>query len=415
MIKPTAKSSFIAPLILFCVSPLLFLPYVIKGMRRGEKWAFLLFALFLGLWAWLTIPFADLFRHAQHYFDYEGEPYAVIFNDYFVDNDTVAYDLIVPTLDWLMVNHGVPFQVLRFFEATMGFLLICSVLDYMLKNSKVVYSKADVWHRFLIMGLFMELMLLILGVRFGFATCLYVYGLHCWYNKRNILQGIMFLLLALGFHMSFSVLVPLSLVVTFVLRSKKSVILILFVATPILSYLLFEFSDLIGVRAEWYLGNGEDLSGNGYKNVTFIGLIVTLIWRLPTLFFGYIAWKNFDKPLPWLRTALVWAILMICLSSNSVLFLRMSWLLGAVGVFALLNLEYTEKLSERTIKIAIIAGVITTFGGGIYHKTALAYSHYEFLVRPIPMIYEHQYSKAWMYYHIDNNDIIRDTRGDFVK
>lgn len=415
MIKPTAKHSFVAPLILFCVSPLLFLPYVILGMRRCEKWAFLLFALFLGLWAWLTIPFADLFRHSEHYFNYEGEPYSSIFDKFFVGNETVEYDIIVPTLDWLMVNHGIPFQFLRFFEASIGFLLISSVLEYMLKNSKVVYSKADVWYRFLIMGLFMELMLLILGVRFGFATCLYVYGLHCWYNKGNKLQGIIFLLLALGFHMSFSVLIPLSLIVTLALRSRKSVIFILFVATPILSYLLSEYNELIGIRAEWYLGSGENLSGNGYKNVSFIGMIVTLIWRLPTLFFGYIAWKHFDKPLPWLRTALVWAILMICLSSNSVLLLRMSWLLGAVGVFALLNIEYSEKLSDRTIKAAVIAGLITTFGGGIFHKTALAYSHYEFLARPIPMIYEHQYSKEWMYYHIDNNEIIRDTRGDYMK
>ena len=115
MVKTSNRSSIVVPMILFCMSPLLFLPFVVKGMRKGESWAFILFAVFLGLWAWLTIPFADLFRHAEHYYSYLGEPYSVIWEEYFLENNTLEYDIVIPTIDWLMVNNGIPYQYLRLF------------------------------------------------------------------------------------------------------------------------------------------------------------------------------------------------------------------------------------------------------------------------------------------------------------
>lgn len=415
MVKPSPKSSFAAPLILFCISPLLFLPYVIRGMRRGEKWAFLLFALFLGLWAWLTIPFADLFRHSEHYFEYFGEPFSVIWEQYSIENGTIEYDVIIPVIDWIMVNNGIPFQFLRFCEISLSFLLMYSVFEYMLKHSATVYSQADVWKRFMIFALFFEVMSLISGVRYGMAVCFYVYGLHCWYNRKKRILAILFMVLAVGTHMSFSVLVPLSIVTTVLLRNRKTTIVFLLIATPIFGFLMSGYSDILGIRAKWYLDEGNSLAGTAYSNVSAIGFIVILLRRAPALFFGYLAWQHFDAPRTWVKTALIWTILAICFSSNDVLWLRMSWILGTMGIFTLLDIERQGKLKEGTIRLAIVAGMVATLGGGLYHKTILAYSHYEFLVRPIPMIYEHQYSKAWMYYHIDNNDIIRDTRGDFVK
>lgn len=413
MIKTKNKSSIVIPMILFCISPLLFLPFVIRGMRKCENWAFVLFAVFLGLWAWLTIPFADLFRHAEHYYGYFGQPYSVIWEEFFLNNKTLEYDIVIPTIDWLMVNNGVPYQYLRLFEIIIGFSIVYSAFINIIKRSEVQYSAYDVWKRFMILALFFELMSLISGVRYGMAVCFYVYGLYWWYNRKNRFVGCLFLILAVGTHMSFSVLIPMSLIATYTMRSKKTALVFLALATPILTILMVRYSDLLGIRAVWYLDDGNSLSGQGYGDVTIIGLIVTILRRVPALFFGYFAWKNFDEKNPWGRTAVIWTILAICFFSNNVLWMRMSWLLGAVGIFSLLGLEKQEKLDEKIIKCAVYAGLIATLGGGLYHKTVLYYSHYEQLVYPIPKILQHEYSEKWMHSHIDNNTIIRDTRGDF--
>lgn len=413
MVKTSNRSSVVVPMILFCMSPLLFLPFVVKGMRKGESWAFMLFALFLGLWAWLTIPFADLFRHAEHYYSYFGEPYSVIWEEYFLENNTLEYDIVIPTIDWLMVNNGIPYQYLRLFEIIIGFSLVYTAFSYNIHHSEVQYSRYDVWKRFMILALFFEVMSLITGVRYGMAVCFYVYGLHWWYDRCNKWVGALFLIIAVGTHMSFSVLIPMSLIATYTLQSKKTAIVFLVLATPILTVLMVRYSDILGIRAEWYLDDGNSLSGQGYGDVTVIGLGVTILRKIPALFFGYFAWKNFDEKSPWGRTAVIWTILAICFFSNNVLWMRMSWLLGAVGIFSLLDLEKHEKLDEKIIKYAICAGLIATLGGGLYHKTTLYYSHYEQLVYPIPKILQHQYSESWMHSHIDNNTIVRDTRGDF--
>ena len=408
------RNSLIAPLIFFFISPALFLPFVVSGVRKGERWAVFLFALFLGLWAWLTIPFADLFRHNEHYLSYLDKPYEFIWAQYFLENETVEYDFIIPTISWFMVNNGIPFQYLRFFEAILSCLMLYNVFDYMVRHSKAVYSKADVWKRLLILFLFYELMYVVCGVRYGMALCLFIYGFHCFCNRKNYVLGTLFYVLAIGTHTSLSVIVPLSIIGVISIRNRKMALVALALATPIMGFLMSEYSSILGIRAKWYLDEGNSLYGEGYEEVTSAGLAVMMIWRLPSLFFAYVAWKYFDKKSIWSRVVLLWALLTVCLSMNSVLLIRVSWLLGAFGIFALIDLENNAKMSNNIIMSAIVAGMLSTLGGIVNNKTILYYSHYEYLVKPIPVILTHQYTEGWMRSHIDNNTVIRDTRGDFI-
>lgn len=390
--------------ICFFISPLFSLPLIIRGIYNRDKWSFFLLSLFFGLWAYLSIPFADLFRHTFHYYSYAGISFQQLL-DYHIEMDWV-----IPFVDWYMVNHNIPYEYLRLFELMEGFFLMTTIFNYMIERSNKKYTKKEVFFRFCILFMFFDLMYILAGVRYGFALCQYLFGLHLIFNKRSYFWGVLFFILAAGIHNSFYFTIPISFIIFFLLRSKKNIIIVLLLGLVLMPVLFSRFGYLLEYRADWYFGEGDDLTGGMYEGVTIYGMIISVLWRVASLPFAYVLIKYYNEKLQWSKMSAAWLILAVSFVLNSVMLIRMGWVFAAIGTFMLLSIENMQKVSDAVLKLIMCGGILYVCVNAMYHKTMLTYSPYEYTAAPIPIILSHHYDEVWIQQHIDNNTLIKDTR-----
>ena len=135
--------------LIFTLSPLLTLPFILYYIRRRKIWAVWLLAFFLGIVAYCTIPSQDLFRHLLHYETYSNYNW----------KDFTYFDFelngIIVFIYCLMGKLGIPFDFLRFMTISTSYLMIYQVFKN--KINQIHYTNKEYFTRFLIFTLFYDL------------------------------------------------------------------------------------------------------------------------------------------------------------------------------------------------------------------------------------------------------------------
>ena len=382
--------------IIFIMSPLLSLPLIIKGIYHRDKVAFFLFAIFMGFAAYLTLPFADLFRHTLMYYDYGKLPSAD-----FKINFGLGGEWFIPVMDRFLYLNGIGFEFLRLLEAVISFLQLYVICNWFIKRSDYIYTPKQIFSRFIILFLFFEFLYMITGMRFGFAMCQYIFGLHLLLNLNKKILSLIFFYFACAIHTSFNFFIPITFLIYITKPSKKNIIplfmFVLLVSTSVEHILL----PMMGRRAEWYFSEDSE----GWGNTTIYGFIFSLVPKLCTIPFIVMLIRNYSNDNKWARMYLAWLILGITLINNFVVLQRVTWVLNMLGVFLLMSLEWKIAIKYKLKRWIMYSGIALTLFNTLNFKTFFLKSDYYRLFYPVPVILSQEYELDWILRNIDNNSL----------
>ena len=384
----------------FLLCPLLALPYILWGIWHQRRGAYGLFSLWLGIMAYISFPSEDLFRH---YFEYTYLAIRPINTITWVD---ISLNGILPYVYWFMGHTGINYAWLRFVELALGFWLLTKVYRHMTQGLNLTAGAR--FARFSLLFLFFDFMYTVMGVKYGFALCTYIYSLHLLMNMNQRKTGLLMLILTCVWHSSFIFTAPTIWLLYRLKLSRKQALWIcatIAVVAPIVIFTLGEA--ILGRRFEFYFSKkASDVIS--YGAMTPIGLALFILPKLAVVPLAVVVMKRYTKENRWCRIALGWIILTVALMSNAVTLYRFWWAFMATGVIALYEAEAKELLKSQTITLLLAAGVcFTGLNMLIYHKEIMHSPYYKALY-PAPLTLSQDYAKQEVYYKIQHD-------GDFRK
>lgn len=379
--------------------PLLALPYIVWGIYHQRKGAFLLFSLLLGIFAFISFPSEDLYRHYFIYTFLSVRPIGAIT---WIE---ITLNGMIPYVYWFMSHTGITFGWLRFVELTLGFYLLSLVFRYLMDQCS--YNNNERFIRFILLFLYFDFLYTTMGVKFGFALCLYIYSLHQLINLQQIKKGLFWLLFCCCWHLSFVFTAP-AIFVLYKLNLSRTKALWLCLALAIIMPIFIHIAGslLLGRRFDFYFSKKAD-DVTSYAAMTPIGLALYILPKLTIVPLVIILLKNYTADSKWCRIALGWLILAIALMSNAVTFYRFWWAFMSVGILAFLELEMKVVIQKRTLQYLLLAGVgFTILNMMTYHKEVM-YSPYYKSLWPAPLVLSQDYEKQEVYYIIQHDGDFR--------
>lgn len=375
--------------------PLLSIPFIIYGIYHRQKGAYLLLSLLLGVFAFISAPSEDIYRHYCQYEYFSIRPITAI------KMADVTLNGILPYLYWTMSHIGIPFSYLRFFELSVGFYLLSSIFSFMIEHSKHTYTQKEYFMRFALFFAFFDFLYTTMGVKFGFALCVFLYCLHLFVHKNKKAAGILFYLFACVWHFSFIFTGPILYSIYHFNPKKKTVLMgcfILAVLTPIAINLVGYY--LFGRRFEFYFSKKADDVAS-YSAMTPIGLILYILPKLTVIPLAITLFKHYNQDSRWCRFALGWFVLAIILISNPVPFYRFWWAFMAISIFFILDIENLSTVfPQKTIKKLLICGILFTALNMLTYHKEVQYSQYYRSIYPVPLALDSDYSKRWVFSNI---------------
>jgi hypothetical protein len=379
--------------------PLLSLPYILWGIWHQRRGAYGLFSLWLGIMAYISFPSEDLYRHYFLFTYLETRPITTIT---WID---ISLNGILPYLYWLMGHTGIAYAWLRFLELAVGFWLLTKVMRHM--TGSLCLTAGERFIRFVLLFLFFDFLYTAMGVKYGFALCLYVYSLHLFMNLNQKKAGLAMMLLTCVWHSSFIFTAPTIWILYRLKLSKKQALwicMILAVFVPIAIYTMGEA--VLGRRFNFYFSK-KAADVVSYGAMTPIGMTLFMLPKLSVIPLAVIVMKNYTKENRWCRIALGWIILTVALMSNAVTLYRFWWAFMATGIMALYETETITKLKPGAIRMLMISGVcFTCLNILTYHKEVMHSPYYKALY-PAPLTLSQDYAKQEVYYKIQHDGNFR--------
>lgn len=176
--------------------PLYALPWIFKGMVKNEKWAFVLFSFFMGLFAILYPPVGDF-----HQYTMKAATYSMLSWDQFIAIITLKLDFLLYIVGYLLDKINVPFDFTRFLYNFFGYLLISTLYRDLRANNPILNDK-----RYAAKSLIIFVGFSLVGnlFRFGFSSQLFMYGAYLVVYRENK-KGWLFVTLAVFNHFSYSI------------------------------------------------------------------------------------------------------------------------------------------------------------------------------------------------------------------
>ena len=165
---PSDTQFLVLGFVCLMLCPLLSIPFIVYGIYHRQKGAYLLLSLLLGIFAFISAPSEDIYRHYCQYEYFSIRPITAI------KLADVTLNGVLPYLYWTMSHIGIPFSYLRFFELSVGFYLLSSIFSYMIEHSTHEYSQKEFFIRFALFFAFFDFLYTTMGVKFGFALCVFL-------------------------------------------------------------------------------------------------------------------------------------------------------------------------------------------------------------------------------------------------
>lgn len=155
-------------LCLFILLPLYSTPFIVYGMWKQRKSAFVLWALFMGLIGILIPPTGDFYRYTMDYELYKGLDWGD-----FILVASFKKDLMLPMVSYFIAEAGLNFDMSRFlYNFWSYYLLGILYLDIVQANSNLQNKKEAMYA----LGFFMVFNLYAFCARYSLSTVFLVYG-----------------------------------------------------------------------------------------------------------------------------------------------------------------------------------------------------------------------------------------------
>ena len=377
---------------LFVISPILSLPFIFYDVYKRHVGGLILFALFMGLLAYLTPPFADLYRHTRDYFNmYEYSSF-----DSF--SKSLKDDFLVQSFSYFLYHNGIKYTVARLLFTSIEYGLLAYVLY---KSSREERDK-----RFFIVFLFMvfgyNFFWAVLGVRHCLAMCLYGMGCYLLYITKEKVKCIFFFAIAPCIHFFYFALVLFAIFFYYFPFRVSNKQFALLAAFSVL-FGLVASSFLVGIFFNSHTSYLDGQWGTGYfASTSFKGAIYFLLkrlWALP-LFVFFLNDNNIELKF---RNLVLCNVLSFLLTMH---FGTISDRYIDVVLMFLMFYYFISSYSYTWRKLYLILfSSFVYFSANMYTYSNLYIhlniSHYTELWKPLPLVLSHDYTKEWTYEHID--------------
>lgn len=390
----TTKNNSLGLFLIFLLCPILALPFIINGIIVGDKKCYYLFTIFMGLIAYMLAPIADLGAH-YIYCDFLSRMNWETFKIYLSNNK----DYITQIIEWGIPQIGFPFEILPLIEVVISFSIIHSMFCYSIKHSSKLYTKKEIFVRYVLFLLLFPFIILVSGIRFGFAAVILLYAFHIWLERKKMIFAFVLICLSCSIHFSMIYFVIPIVILLYIPLNKYSMIFLIVIALAsqhiISKYLADYFIDNEMVGSN-YLGNG--VWGNT-ENKDFAYTAIIYHWGqrvllLPLLF---ILFSHFKQMKRWGNILLGFILLFIVFMNFFTITQRITVCVLIFSIFFLLKIEdngYT--LSHKGRRILVICAIISCCFDIWTHRKFIILSNYQRLLQPVPITLIQTYSKDWV-------------------
>jgi len=383
------------------ISPIIAFPYIIRGVYYQKKGAYVLFALFWGVIAYLSLPVADLFRHSGYYEDMQTDDIAnVMLLSGGIENS------VIPFAYYIMKTYGIPFDFLRLFQAFISIGLLTRIFLSKMKEKTYLLGRKDFLLRYIVLFLFFDFLYTIEGVRYGFGLCFLLYAYHEIFDRDSYIRGLLFAFVGTLIHGSLGPFFVISLILYKLNIGKRNVLIYGIIGILLINVIFLLINIVFPLLANSYFYESTE-KGDSYSNLTLIGLTIQILLKLPILIFVYIYYKYGNNSQKWCRLFGVWLLISISSVPVMVLFQRSSWVLMAIGPFMFYSIEMNASTPWFLLKRIVLCGAFFTLINIFHNHDMIMNSNYHRLALPLPIILSQQYERDWLLQHVDGNDIIK--------
>lgn len=190
-------------LVSFLFFPLYTIPWIIQGMIRLERGAFVFWACFMGLIGILYPPVGDVYQYTKDFYLYKDCSW-----DYFLELLSFKFDYLLPFLSYFIGLIGWHFDITRFIYNFFSYLILGVIFLDIVKNNHFLRENKKVL--IYALGTFITFSFITYLWRFGFSSALFVYGCYLLvYKSKRI--GWIYVVLSVLNHVSFLLFVVILL------------------------------------------------------------------------------------------------------------------------------------------------------------------------------------------------------------
>ncbi len=390
----TTKNKSLGLFLLFLLCPILALPFIINGIRIGDKKCYFLFTIFMGLIAYMLAPIADLGGH-YIYSDFLSRMDWEVFKIYLSSKK----DYITQIIEWGIPQIGLPFEILPLLEVVISFSLIHSMFCYSIKNSSKLYTKKEIFIRYVLYLLLFPFIILVSGIRFGIAVVIMLYAFHLWLERKKMIWPILLICISCFIHFSITYFVIPIVILLYIPLNKYRMIFLLVIALASKAMINESTANYLienEMAGSAYLGDG--VWGNT-ENKDFANTAIIYHWGqrvllLPLLF---ILFSHFKQMKRWGNILLGFILLFIVFMNFFTITQRITVCILIFSIFFLLKIEdngYT--LSHKSRRILVICAIISCCFDIWTHRKFINLSNYQRLLQPAPITLIQTYSKDWV-------------------
>ena len=349
-------------------------------------------------------PFGDQYRYFN---DLELNKF-LSFDQVFDFNSVMIFKTfnIINLMVFFAAKLNFNLETIRFILTFIGCCLIFKIFIDLDSHGFLSESKKRRFIAFIILFLSIPYYLINYGFRTGFGSCLLTYGVYVCYIKKNILKGLLFLVLATFSHFLFLVHTVAFIVLYFIdvhLTRNKALafsIVLFFFSMSIFNFLYGHIEFVDNIMNSYVYGANHGM-GTYYwfspsaKEMWLNGILNTVL--LYVVFFRFKKQGRFENVLYFLF------ILMIFAAPYATFFQRIiRSLIPIISLYLVVHIRYKKVYNARYL---ILCGVFITFIVPFWvHRHKYSYGRIDkVLYSSLPVMLSNHYDTKTVYKKVFDN------------
>lgn len=378
--------------VIFIICPVFSLPLLLVECYNNKRYAYWLFALFMGICSLILVPpYDDLYRNFKVYTDWiEGSSWSD-FILYISLN--IKMDFLIYLMEWVYQSLGLSFGLVRLTLIFVSYLLYFYLYDSFCENQ--YFTLNDRRYCFWMILLIIPFLSISTGLRYGIAACLFSYVFCMWFIFKKYYWWHYFLLI-IGICSHFSMLMFVMLLfMSFLMPNKMSklfflsVFSVLVVCSNLFSVLL-EYLPIPATLNDYLLSYTEGrYSDSNYLNGNNIFFWIPYIARYLIVFmFFYMIYKRvpYNK-----ETKIMYMIFLLFAFTISFheLNARVDYFFTLLGGLYILKYVNINRLFLRLFIFYTVFTIFISWRGYTITK-------WYYLFTPIPIVISMDYDQKWV-------------------
>ena len=389
-------------ILIFIIYPILSFPFILIGILKRERWAYLLGAILMGYIGMLYPPAGDMYRYAEDFNLYKELDW-----EYFWIFMALKFDYFLPLLSWILGKLGAYPESTRFLFVACSYYLLLDLYHDITLSNKDMTRRTRVYSLILLVPLTFSIYLF----RMGFAQVVLVYGIY-WFLMKNRKKGLFFIIFAVFIHVSYMPFIFIAIASRYKIFNFSSNVfcylcfLLIFIESSSLGVTLLRslpFSESLLVHLEEYISGSQ--SENLSSQFTVRQLIAKYFFNIVyyiTLYQYYVFYKLNPQPLKIKRFVNIFIIVIIMSSSVPILHARLLDVLKVFLILSSLCFMNNSFRMQRLLRIVVVFTIINILFSFWQIRFFLKFSRIDVLFTSSSVqLIDFHYTDKWVSKNID--------------